>query len=143
MLDVLPNNQFPEDSLDYCCDVGCGVDGQAMTARKKRKRWRRKFWELDAKRDGVGGATYTKPKRRKQDRRAKSCEGYAVIFFPKITGLWRARVDMMSLAETFSQSPNAAKVKFLDSIAKGCTWAEYARAGHRIRKVRITDMGDA
>lgn len=103
----------------------------------------RKMYQLNQKKHGVGGVTFTNPKPRKQDRRAISSEGYAVIFFPKVYGIGKADVDMFGLDRSLSSSPEAARVKFLDGLAKGERWSSYEKAGHRVRKVRIMDMGDA
>lgn len=84
-----------------------------------------------------------KPKERKQDNRATSCEGYAVIFFPKITGIGKANMWMWRTVETVSQTPEAAIIKFMDKIKKGEKWETYYDAGHRVRKVRLVDLGDA
>ena len=66
-----------------------------------------------------------------------------MIFFPKITGLMKASVDFYGLHKTLSQSPEAAIAKFMDSIKQGETWDTYQDAGHRVRKVKISDLGDA
>lgn len=103
----------------------------------------RKFYVLNAVKDGIGGGTYKKPRERKQDKRAKPGKMYAVVFFPKITGIGKARVDFWGLHRTLAQSPKAAIAKFMDSIRQGEKWSTYAEAGHRVRKVRISDMGPA
>lgn len=74
---------------------------------------------------------------------ALSHEGYAVVFFPRITGIGEATLGFPTVWETLSQTSEAAIAKFLDRIAKGQTWETYADAGHKVRKVRIDDMGDA
>jgi hypothetical protein len=102
----------------------------------------RKFYILDHKKDGVGGVVTTKPTTRKQDRRASPEFMYAVIFFPKISGIGKASVNFFAIRDTLSATPAAARVRFLDRLAKGCTWAQYARAGHKVRRVKITDVGD-
>ena len=89
------------------------------------------------------GIMTRKPRMKKQDRRAKSGEMYAVIFFPKITGLGKAQVNFYGLEGTLSQSPKAAIAKFMDRIKQGETWKTYSDAGHRVRRVRIVDLGDA
>ena len=87
-------------------------------------------------------ATAKRPmRRRKQDRRAKAFDGYAVIFFPKITNLGKARISQM-VWNTLAQTPEAAISKFMDGM-KGETWETYHDAGHRVRKVRLSDLGDA
>ena len=92
---------------------------------------------------GPGGAVSRKPRMRKQDKRAKSAEFYAVVFFPKITGIGPAGICHYDINTTISLSPEAAKAKFMDRITKGQKWETYADAGHRIRKVKVLDLGDA
>lgn len=89
------------------------------------------------------GVTYKRPKLRAQDKRAKPNTMYAVVFFPKINSLGPAKIYFYQLRETLSQSPEAARVRFMDKIRQGEKWATYADAGHRVRKIRITDLGDA
>lgn len=101
-----------------------------------------KFYQL-VHPGGPGGLLTTKPKLRKQDKRAKSKEGYAVVFFPKITQLGAAAIWHREVAETFSQSAEAAQAKFMDGIKQGETWETYHDAGHRVRRVRVIDLGDA
>ena len=103
----------------------------------------RKMYPLDHKKHGVGGLTFVKPTRQKQDRRALPGEGYAVIFFPRIRGIGKAQVHFFGLDRSLSNTASAARVKFMDSIKAGEKWARYAKAGHKIRKVKIIDMGDA
>ena len=98
---------------------------------------------LDPKEDGVGGVVLGKSRRRKQDKRARSAEMYAVIFFPKVTGIGKANVNFFGVQSTLAQSPEAARVRFMDRIAPGESWESYHKAGHRVRKVKILDMGDA
>ena len=100
-----------------------------------------KFYEL-VHPGAPSGIVLRKPRMRKQDKRAKSCEMYTVVFFPKITGIGTAQVSFYGL-ETLSQSPEAAKAKFMDRIAKSETWKTYAHAGHRVRRVKVLDLGDA
>ena len=102
----------------------------------------KKFYEL-VHPGGPGGVLFRKPRMKKQDRRAKSETMYAVVFFPKITGIGPAEVNHYGIRTTLAQTPEAAKVMFMDRIAKGEKWKTYADAGHRIRKVKIMDMGDA
>lgn len=101
-----------------------------------------KFYELIHP-GSVRGLVLRKPRMRKQDRRFKSSEYYAVVFFPKITGLGKADAGWPNTAETLSRSPEAAKAKFMDHIAKSETWGTYEHAGHKIRRVKIVDLGDA
>lgn len=89
-----------------------------------------------------------KPMRlRKQDRRALPYEAYAVVFFPKITNFMKARIGFYGLAETLAKTPEAAIVKFIDRIGGDepdkKKWKHYHQAGHRVRKIKITDLGDA
>jgi hypothetical protein len=90
-----------------------------------------------------GGVVLRKPRRRKQDKRATAADMYAVVFFPRIDVLGKARVGFYEVRGTLSNSPEAAKTRFMDGIAKGEKWETYAEAGHRVRRVRISDMGDA
>lgn len=102
-----------------------------------------RLYQLHPDGGGPGGVVLRKPRPRKQDRRAQSAEMYAVIFFPKITGIGKAHVHFYGVHESLAQSPEAAKVKFMDRIRKGEKWETYAQAGHRVRKIKIVDMGDA
>lgn len=92
---------------------------------------------------GPGGIMLEKPETQEQDKTFKSGGFYAVVFFPKITGLGKARADWPDTIETLSNSPEAAISKFMDGIKKGETWKTYEDAGHRVRKVKISDLGDA
>lgn len=112
-----------------------------MKSKPLTKRERRFFAYVHP--GAPGGVTYKRPKLREQDRRAKPAELYAVVFFPKITGLMKAQVNFYGLRETLSATPEAAKVRFMDSIKKGEKWATYHHAGHRVRKVKVIDLGDA
>lgn len=107
------------------------------------KRTSRKFTELDPRKHGVGGLLIGGVKPRKQDRRALAGEGYAVVFFPKYTKLGKAHLHFFGIDRSFSRSPEAAISKFMDGIARSETWKQMARAGHRVRKVKIIDLGDA
>lgn len=102
-----------------------------------------KFYSLDSKRHGVGGVITTKPRRRAQDKRAKAESYFAVVFFPKIEGIGRARLSYHRVLSTLSGSAEAAKMKFMDGIARGEKWETYARAGHRVRRIKLSDLGDA
>ncbi len=89
------------------------------------------------------GVLSKKPKRRKQDKVALSEEMYAVVFFPKLNFMGPAQVDFYGVRTTLAKSPEAAKVLFMDRIARGEKWEVYQDAGHRIRKIKISDLGDA
>lgn len=90
------------------------------------------------------GFLFKKPRvRKKQQKRFESGFFYAVIFFPKITGIGNASANFPRTTETLSQSPEAAISKFMDGIKQGETWETYHDAGHRVRKVKVTDLGDA
>lgn len=102
-----------------------------------------RFWELHPDGGGVRGLVHKKPKMRKQDRRAQPGEFYAVVFFPKISGIGRAHLCWPNTSDTIANSPAAAKAIFMDRIRKGEEWETYAKAGHRIRKIKIIDQGDA
>lgn len=97
---------------------------------------------LSAKKHGMGGLIKGKLRPRKQDRRAKPFEAYAVIFFPTIQGIGPACM-YQGVFETLAQRPETAKAKWLDTVHKSVRWADYHKAGHRIRKVKIIDLGDA
>lgn len=102
-----------------------------------------KLHMLDRKKHGIGGATYKFPAPRKQDKRAKSEEYYVVAFFPKFQFGMKASIGFFDLRSTISASPDAAVVRFMDGIRQGEKWSDYAKAGHRVRKVRVVDLGDA
>jgi hypothetical protein len=104
---------------------------------------RGEFTALDAKKHGVGGLIRGKIRWRKQDKRARSAEGYAVVFFPRIHGIGKACIYMFGLDYSLSRSPEAAISKFMDRIAGSETWVKMSKAGHRVRKVRVIDLGDA
>lgn len=89
------------------------------------------------------GVLRDKPRRRAQDKRAISAYGYVVVFFPKITGIGKAEMSWCSTERTLSQTPEAAIAKKMDGIAKGEKWETYHDAGWRVRRVRLTDLGDA
>lgn len=112
-----------------------------MAKKVTHKKFR--FYELHPDGGGPKGLVSFKPKMRKQDKRALPSEFYAVVFFPKITGIGKASVDFYGISRTISNSPEAAKSKFMDGIRKGEKWATYAKAGHCVRKLKISDMGDA
>lgn len=118
-----------------------------MPRPKVHKIGKRKWYELDPKKHGVGGLSPYMPKPRKQDRRAKPWEGYAVIFFPQYKIGFKAEIGMMSTEETLSQTPEAARVKYADRIGgpehPAKKWAHYHKAGHRVRRIRIVDLGPA
>lgn len=113
-----------------------------MKPVEKRKKPLR-FYELHPDGGGPRGLVTFKPKRRKQDRRAKPIEMFAVIFFPKISGIGKATMYFYAVDGTLAQSPEAARVKFMDRIKQGEKWETYAEAGNRIRRVRLIDLGDA
>jgi hypothetical protein len=92
---------------------------------------------------GPKGITSRKPEMRRQDAEALPAEGYAVVFFPKLTTFGQAMMNFPRISETFSQTPEAAIVKFMDGIIKSEKWETYFDAGHRVRKVRVIDLGDA
>lgn len=103
-----------------------------------------KFYAVRNKR-GMGGFVHTKPKRRKQDDRFEPGTFYAVVFFPKITGIGNARLWKHKLVETLSCTPQAAIAKFMDRGVKGKgeTWENYRRAGWKVRRVQVSDLGPA
>lgn len=111
-----------------------------MSERRMRKSG---LYPLDVKKHGIGGALTVPLERRKQDRIAEAAEGYAVVFFPKYHGIGKAQVNFFGLDRSLSRSPEAAKIKFMDGMKPGEKWETYHRGGHRIRKVRVVDLGDA
>jgi len=90
-----------------------------------------------------GGIVMEEPAPQRQDSEAEPADLYAVVFFPRISGIGPAEVNFYGLEARLAQSPEAAIVKFMDGIAPGKTWETYHHAGHRVRKLRITDLGDA
>jgi hypothetical protein len=100
-----------------------------------------RFWQL-VHPGAPRGLVCKEPEFREQDAEALPVEGYAVIFFPKISGLGRATMAFYSAERTFSQTPEAAITKFLDGLSKGQTWETYADAGHKVRRVKMIDLGD-
>jgi hypothetical protein len=101
----------------------------------------KKFYEL-VHPGGMRGLLLKKPRMRKQDSKFKPGEFYAVVFFPKITRIGSATAAWPSTIETLARSPEAAIVKFMDRIKQGESWETYHDAGHRGRRVKITDLGD-
>jgi hypothetical protein len=101
-----------------------------------------KFWELRHP-GALRGVLPEEPAFREQDATAEPVEHYAVVFFPKITGIGHADLRWPSVLETLSRTPDAAICKFLDRLVHGKKWETYHDAGHRVRRVLITDLGDA
>ena len=103
-----------------------------------------KFYPIRNKR-GMGGYITTKPKRQKQDRRFSPGAFYVVAFFPKLTGIGKARLWKHTLVETLSCSREAAIAKFMDRgiSDKFETWENYRRAGWKVRRIRVSDLGPA
>ena len=101
-----------------------------------------KFWAL-VHPGAARGIVTEEPKFKEQDAEAAPMDGYAVVFFPKITVVGNASLDYPRVKDTLSQTPEAAIAKFMDELAKSCKWETYHDAGHRVRKVRIIDLGDA
>jgi hypothetical protein len=112
-------------------------------AKGTRKAKATVYSTLDVKKHGVGGIISGFIREKKQDKKARATELYMVVFFPKITRLGPAQIWHSKAVDTLSQSPEAAKVKFMDHMAPGQKWRDYEQAGWRIRKVRINDLGDA
>lgn len=102
----------------------------------------RKFYEL-VHPGGPRGLVLEEPKMQEQDKEFEPGVFYAVIFFPKITGIGKATGQWPRIMDTLSNSPEAAKTKFMDGISKHESWQTYVDAGHKIRRVKITDLGDA
>ena len=82
------------------------------------------------------------PKLREQDKEALPTEGYVVCFFPKLDCLGPATLGWYDVMSSFSQTPEAAIAKFMDRIRQGEKWETYADAGHKVRRVRVIDLGD-
>lgn len=89
---------------------------------------------------GIGGITAGDVEPREQDIQAEECVGHMVVFFPKFTKIGKAAIWKSNI-DTFSNSPEAAKTKFLDSLADGEDWDKYEAAGWKIRRVRVVDAG--
>ena len=122
------------------------------TTRNKRaeflgKSGGKKLYGLDHKKHGIGGVVTGYPKKRKEDKLATHLEGYAVVFFPQYKLNFRASIWDQNILETLSKTPETAIVKFCDRIGGKKTlkqkWKQYSEAGHRVRKVKIIDMGKA
>ena len=103
----------------------------------------RKYFRLLTETVGVGGIMLEKPTLQEQDKEATPAEGYVVAFFPRIGQLGPATLSWPRVSETFSQTPETAIARFMDGIKKGEEWERYQEAGHRVRKVRLIDLGDA
>lgn len=99
----------------------------------------KKFYTLNHKKHGIGGVSSIKPTQRKQDRRAKTSVRYAMVFFPKIDGIGPATLDWDVL---LTMRPESAPVVFMDRIAPSEQLKTYKAAGWRLRKIKLTDMGD-
>ena len=98
--------------------------------------------ELESEKDGIGGVMKGKMKYRKQDKKFEPGNFYAVVFFPRIDGLQPASASW-GVIETLSNSPETAIAKFMDRLAGGETWETYAKAGHKVRRVQVSDLGPA
>lgn len=109
---------------------------------KQRSSRKIEWTPLDPKRHGIGGVLAGKLRYKKQDRRALPDFGYAVIHFPRIHGIGKAAIHLY-VRETLAYSPEVAVAKFMDHIARSETWATYYKAGWRVRKIKLTDLGDA
>lgn len=120
---------------------------EARVGAVKKPAKPKKWYPLDAKKHGVGGlSAHPIGQRIKEDRRAKPAEFYAVVFFPQYQAVRKtigpASINFWEIEGTLANSPEAARIKFMDRIAKGEKWSTYAKAGHRVRKVRIVDCGN-
>lgn len=118
-----------------------------MARTKVIKDGKKRWYELDPKKHGIAGLTKHFPKKRKQDRRALPWEGYVVEFFPQYRLGWKAQLGFNSAIETLSKTPEAARVRYADSIGgaehPAKKWDTYYQAGHRVRRVRLIDLGPA
>ena len=112
---------------------------------KKKTVKKTKWYEMDPKKHGMAGLSKFPIKPRKQDHRAKPWYGYAVILFPQYELGWKATIGFHGTQETLSQSAEGARVKYADRIggkeSPDKKWARYHNAGHRVRKVKIIDLG--
>ena len=79
---------------------------------------------------------------REQDEIFEPAEYYAVVFFPRVDFLGPATAKWPSVLDTISNSPEASITKFMDRIVKSESWESYAEAGHKVRKILISDLGD-
>ena len=102
----------------------------------------RPAWEL-IQPGAPRGVTFEEPKFRSQDNTAESTMYYAVVFFPRITTFGPAVLCSHGTRDSLSQSPEAAVTRFMDSIKAGENWEDYQQAGWKVRKVLLTDLGDA
>ena len=83
------------------------------------------------------------PKQSKRAARARPVEAYCAIFMP-VDHRWKdLRIRHYDMLCTLSFSPAVAKARFLDRLPPGEKWIGYARAGWRIRRIAIKDMGGA
>ena len=98
------------------------------------------FTELDLKKHGVGGLVKGRLRERKQDRRAKPLEMYAVAWFPKYTRLGPARLTHWQAIPSMAHTPELAIAKFLDGTPN--KWDSLYEAGWRVRRVKLSDIGD-
>lgn len=114
---------------------------------KKKVVKKTKWYKLDPKKHGVAGLSRFPAPRKKEDKRATSWEGYGVVFFPQYKIGFNAAVGFHGTEKTLSQTAEAARVRFADGIGgKGSPdekWKTYHHAGHRVRKIKIIDMGPA
>lgn len=116
---------------------------QATRSRKPKPKKFRLWQILPEKGSGrLGGLLIKKPKLRKQDRRAKAVEMYLVAFFPRFTGIGRAAIWHTQAAHDLASSPETAIAKHMDCMAAEHTWDKARKAGWRLRRVKIIDMGD-
>lgn len=92
---------------------------------------------------GIGGMIRGEIKWREQDKVAEPHEYFAVVFFPKIDLSFKASLEGLRLQDTISNSSVAAVTKFIDGMRSGGTWEKYENSGWRIRRILVTDLGDA
>ena len=102
-----------------------------------------KYTALDHKEHGVGGVIRGELRYRDQDREFVPGVMYAVVFFPKIEGIGKATWHGIHDVGTLARTPELAISKFMERITESETWETYHKAGHRVRRVRIADLGDA
>ena len=105
-----------------------------------------KFTPLDPKKHGIGGLVRGGLRPKKQDYRFQAETFYAVVFFPKIQGLGKARVYKQGIAETLSHTKEAAIARFDDvhpSVRDKRSWKQSHAAGQMVRRIKIIDLGPA
>lgn len=99
-----------------------------------------KFYSYRSKR-GISGVFTSPPRLRKQDGRARPLVMFACVFFPRLKQLPPASIYGHDVNHRMAHSAKAAILKFMDGKPKTDTWAQYVRAGWKVRRVKLIDMG--